>query len=78
MADMAVTVPAAIAALPLKSNSLSSLLRYMMASLIFSTLIISPDCLIAASAIECDLLLLHNDRDFEAIAQGTSLNQTHI
>lgn len=36
------------------------------------------DCLIAASAIECDLLLLHNDRDFEAIAQGTSLNQTRI
>jgi predicted nucleic acid-binding protein len=36
------------------------------------------DCLIVASAIECDLLLLHNDRDFEAIAQGTSLNQTRI
>ena len=36
------------------------------------------DCLIAASAIEHDLLLLHNDRDFEAIALGTPLNQTRV
>ena len=36
------------------------------------------DCLIAASAIEHDLLLLHDDRDFEAISKGTSLNQIRI
>ena len=36
------------------------------------------DCLIAASAIEHDLLLLHDDRDFEAISQGTSLNQIRV
>jgi predicted nucleic acid-binding protein len=36
------------------------------------------DCLIAASAIEHDLLLLHDDRDFEAIAIGTTLNETRI
>jgi predicted nucleic acid-binding protein len=36
------------------------------------------DCLIAASAIEYDLLLLHDDRDFEAIAHGTSLNETRV
>lgn len=36
------------------------------------------DCLIAASAIEHDLLLLHDDRDFEAIASGTSLNETRV
>ncbi|MGL6342810.1 MAG: type II toxin-antitoxin system VapC family toxin [Waterburya sp.] len=36
------------------------------------------DCLIAASAIEHDLLLLHDDRDFEAIAQGTALNETRV
>ena len=36
------------------------------------------DCLIAASAIEYDLLLLHNDRDFEAIASGTSLNEIRV
>jgi predicted nucleic acid-binding protein len=33
------------------------------------------DCCIAASAIEHNLLLLHIDQDFEAIAKGTSLNQ---
>lgn len=36
------------------------------------------DCLIAASAIEHDLLLLHDDRDFEAISKGTSLYQIRI
>lgn len=36
------------------------------------------DCLIAASAIEHDLLLLHDDRDFEEIASGTSLNETRV
>ena len=36
------------------------------------------DCCIAASAIEYDLLLLHIDKDFEAIAQGTSLNQIRL
>ena len=36
------------------------------------------DCLIAASAIEHDLLLLHDDRDFEAIASGTALNETRV
>jgi predicted nucleic acid-binding protein len=36
------------------------------------------DCLIAASAIEHDLLLLHDDRDFEVIAHGTSLNETRV
>ena len=36
------------------------------------------DCLIATSAIEYDLLLLHNDRDFEAIASGTSLNEIRV
>jgi predicted nucleic acid-binding protein len=36
------------------------------------------DCLIAASAIEHDLLLLHDDRDFAAIAHGTSLNETRV
>lgn len=36
------------------------------------------DCCIAASAIEHDLLLLHLDRDFEAIASGTSLNQLRL
>ena len=33
------------------------------------------DCLIAASAIERELLLLHIDRDFEAIATGTKLRE---
>ena len=33
------------------------------------------DCCIAASAIEHGLLLLHIDRDFEEIANGTALNQ---
>jgi predicted nucleic acid-binding protein len=36
------------------------------------------DCCIAASAIEHGLLLLHIDRDFEAIAKGTSLNQIRL
>ena len=36
------------------------------------------DCLIATSAIEHDLLLLHDDRDFEAIAHGTTLNETRV
>jgi predicted nucleic acid-binding protein len=36
------------------------------------------DCLIAASAIEHDLLLLHDDRDFEAIALATALNETRL
>jgi predicted nucleic acid-binding protein len=36
------------------------------------------DCLIAASAIEHDLLLLHDDRDFEAIALATTLNETRV
>lgn len=36
------------------------------------------DCLIAASAIEHDLVLLHNDRDFEAIASGTALSATRV
>ena len=36
------------------------------------------DCCIAASAIEHGLLLLHIDKDFEAIAQGTSLNQVRL
>ncbi|MBW4533355.1 MAG: PIN domain-containing protein [Pleurocapsa minor HA4230-MV1] len=36
------------------------------------------DCLIAASAIEHDLLLVHDDRDFEAIAHGTPLNETRV
>lgn len=36
------------------------------------------DCCIAASAIEHNLLLLHIDRDFEAIAKGTSLNQIKL
>ena len=36
------------------------------------------DCLIATSAIEHDLLLLHDDRDFEEISKGTSLNQIRI
>jgi predicted nucleic acid-binding protein len=36
------------------------------------------DCLIAASAVEHDLLLLHDDRDFEAIAFATALNETRL
>ncbi len=36
------------------------------------------DCYIAASTIEHDLLLLHIDRDFEAIASGTSLKQLRL
>jgi predicted nucleic acid-binding protein len=36
------------------------------------------DCCIAASAIEHNLLLLHINRDFEAIAKGTSLNQIKL
>ncbi len=36
------------------------------------------DCCIAASTIEHDLLLLHIDRDFEAIASGTSLKQLRL
>ena len=36
------------------------------------------DCCIAASAIENDLILLHLDRDFEAIAKGTALNQIRL
>jgi hypothetical protein len=35
----------------------------------------SIDCCIAQIAIENQLLLVHIDRDFEAIAQVTSLNQ---
>ena len=35
-------------------------------------------CLIAASAIEHELLLLHDDRDFEAVASGTNLNELRI
>ncbi len=31
------------------------------------------DCCIAQAALESDLLLIHNDRDFEAIAQVRSL-----
>jgi predicted nucleic acid-binding protein len=36
------------------------------------------DCCIAAAAIEHGLLLLHIDRDFEAIALGTPLNQIRL
>lgn len=36
------------------------------------------DCCIAASTIEHDLLLLHIDRDFEAIASGTALRQIRL
>ena len=36
------------------------------------------DCCIAASAIEHGLLLLHIDKDFEAIAKGTPLNQLRL
>lgn len=36
------------------------------------------DCCIAASSIEHDLLLFHIDRDFEAIASGTSLKQLRL
>ncbi|MEL7420252.1 MAG: PIN domain-containing protein [Cyanobacteria bacterium J06555_3] len=36
------------------------------------------DCCIAASAIEHGLLLLHIDKDFEAIAKGTPLNQIRL
>ncbi len=36
------------------------------------------DCLIAASAIEHEMLLLHIDRDFQAIASGTSLSQLRL
>lgn len=36
------------------------------------------DCCIAASAIEHELLLLHIDKDFEAIATGTPLNQLRL
>ncbi|MDJ0594512.1 MAG: PIN domain-containing protein [Pleurocapsa sp. MO_226.B13] len=36
------------------------------------------DCCIAASAIEHGLLLLHIDKDFEAIALGTPLNQVRL
>ena len=36
------------------------------------------DCLIAASAIENDLLLIHCDRDFEKIALGTNLKQVRL
>lgn len=36
------------------------------------------DCLIAASTIEHKLLLVHIDRDFEAIAQGVALNQIRL
>ncbi|WP_410503742.1 hypothetical protein [Leptolyngbya sp. 7M] len=31
------------------------------------------DCCIAQAALEHDLLLIHNDRDFETIAQVRSL-----
>jgi predicted nucleic acid-binding protein len=31
------------------------------------------DCIIAQTAIEYDLLLLHNDRDFDAIAKIVAL-----
>ena len=31
------------------------------------------DCCIAQAALENDLLLIHNDRDFETIAQVRSL-----
>lgn len=33
----------------------------------------STDCLIAQTAIENNLLLVHNDNDFEKIARGSSL-----
>lgn len=36
------------------------------------------DCCIAASAIEHNLLLLHIDKDFEAIAEGVPLNQIRL
>ena len=36
------------------------------------------DCLIAASTIEHKLLLVHIDRDFEAIAHGVALNQIRL
>ncbi len=36
------------------------------------------DCCIAASAIEHDLLLLHIDKNFEAIAKRTTLNQIRL
>ena len=36
------------------------------------------DCLIAASAIDNDLLLVHYDRDFEAIALKTNLKQLRL
>ncbi len=36
------------------------------------------DCLIAALTIEHKLLLIHIDRDFEAIAQGVALNQIRL
>ena len=36
------------------------------------------DCCIAASAIEYGLLLVHIDKDFEAIAKGTTLNQIRL
>ena len=36
------------------------------------------DCCIAASAIEHDLLLLHIDKDFEAISKGISLKQIRL
>ena len=36
------------------------------------------DCLIAASAINNDLLLVHCDRDFEAIATRTNLKQVRL
>ena len=32
------------------------------------------DCLIAAVAIRCGAAVLHQDRDFDAIAQHTALN----
>jgi len=36
------------------------------------------DCCIAATAIEQGLLLLHIDKDFEAISSGTALNQIRL
>jgi len=38
----------------------------------------SMDCLIAQSALEHDLTLLHNDRDFEAIAQVRDLKHKPV
>ena len=52
---------------------------YILASLIFNTCqkkghtVNSADCLIAATAIENDLVLLHKDKDFEYVQARTDL-----